>query len=81
MQSVKHSSSSSLLCIVSLFPLFLSAEVVVRCVCIRYAAKIARDAFTVLDIAVVLLDFNDYDNLFDGAHFSNNSFGIYNDKM
>eukprot|EP00729_Bicosta_minor_P019012 gene19012-6423_t len=31
--------------------------------------------------AVVLLDFNDYDNLFDGAHFSNNSFGIYNDKM
>ena len=31
--------------------------------------------------AVVLLDFNDYDNLFDGAHFSNNSFAIYNDKM
>lgn len=23
----------------------------------------------------------DYDNLFDGAHFSNNSYGIYADKM
>lgn len=31
--------------------------------------------------AVALLNFNDYDNVFDGGHFSNNTYGIYNDKM
>eukprot|EP01047_Picozoa_sp_COSAG01_P027037 COSAG01_NODE_1768_length_9274_cov_3.118583_8_plen_1187_part_00 len=31
--------------------------------------------------AVAILNFNDYDNVFDGNHFSRNSFGIYNDKM
>eukprot|EP00039_Didymoeca_costata_P032722 m.39070 g.39070 ORF g.39070 m.39070 type:complete len:833 (-) comp9506_c0_seq3:159-2657(-) len=31
--------------------------------------------------AVALLNFNDYDNVFDGVHFYNNTYAIYNDKM
>ena len=31
--------------------------------------------------ALAILNFNDYDNVFDGCHFSSNSYGIYNDKM
>eukprot|EP00035_Acanthoeca_spectabilis_P019113 m.412918 g.412918 ORF g.412918 m.412918 type:complete len:245 (+) comp16822_c1_seq13:829-1563(+) len=31
--------------------------------------------------AIAILNFNDYDNTFDGIHFSNNSWGVYCDKM
>jgi hypothetical protein len=30
---------------------------------------------------LAILNFNDYDNVVDGCHFSSNSYGIYNDKM
>ena len=30
---------------------------------------------------LAILNFNDYDNVVDGCHFSRNSYGIYNDKM